>query len=199
MGPKGRTPLANHPDLKVTAAGPDLHCIEYLASDGAVRGVSPGESELVFHWKNLPEFRLPISVSRNAVDAIRVVPVEAAVAKGSRADFQVFGKRNGEWAPLSTAGGVKLSVADPSIADIVGGLQVEGVRSGATSVVATYEGLRAAAALQVLSPRILRRFGARRRTRCSTHFRSGRCWVKNCGLTCPRHKSCRFARHGSRR
>lgn len=146
----GRRLLGNHPDLSLTLEGPEPVSVNLNSAARSVSAVAPGRAQLVARWRAATA-QIPVIVKGEPVRAIRLVPEDASVTAGATQFYQVFAQRGAKWMPLSMTDGLTLRSANPNVARIAQGPQVEALKAGVARIVVNYNNRRAEARLTVSS------------------------------------------------
>ncbi len=150
VGPGGRRPLADHPDLKLSVAGDDPGAIA-LRGANRVRGVSRGRATINVNWRDLPTSNVTVEVSDRRLSDLRIEPPDIAVGVGQSTPFVVFVKRGRYERALSVDDGVQVQISDPSVAELGDGFSITGKSLGTSQLTARMGSQRAVARLRVAS------------------------------------------------
>jgi uncharacterized protein YjdB len=147
-GGSRRVTLTEHPDLKLTAEGPNPDAIEIIGASEVV-GRAAGQATLRVRWRDSVEATVPVDVSASAVSGLVLEPADAVIEQGETVLFKVFADRGGSQAALGADDGVDLTVDQPGVARRLGGLEVKGIAPGTTEVTARVGNRRVSARLTV--------------------------------------------------
>jgi hypothetical protein len=145
--PHGTYELFPQPDLKVAVGGPNPQAVKVVGTTG-VDAMTPGQAQVTANWHGLSG-NLPVSVAPNTFGGLRIDPAAFTIHPGDRLEYQLSSVAGGTRRPLGGKDGVKLTLANPSVARGLGGLIVQGVSPGQTAVVAEFRGERATGVLTV--------------------------------------------------
>jgi hypothetical protein len=129
------------------------------ASPGAIRivgsqhvdGVSPGNASVEVAWAGKFQRTASVVVSEAAWSGLTIDPSSATIHPGQQLAYTVTGVRGGQRRVILPQDGLKLSVADPNVAQASADSVVRGVSPGQTSVVAQVGTSRAEAPLNVVA------------------------------------------------
>jgi hypothetical protein len=150
IGPGGRQPLGDHPDLSVSLVGADGAVVSMIGAN-RLRAMTGGSETIQAKWRELESAELAVNVSDDPVTELVIEPSEITIRIGEEATIQVIGRRGDRVQSLTADDGVTLRIDDTAIAEVVGGLRLQGVSAGTTAIVATY-GQQTATARLVVEP-----------------------------------------------
>ena len=144
----GRKRLGQHPDLKLTVGGAKPDAVQVEAGHSLL-GAQPGGAAVNCQWRDKPSKPVPVRVTADPLRDLTIEPSQGTVVAGETIDFQVFARRGGSLVPLGVDDGVRLRVANTTVATADRTLRVRGRSPGVTEVIAQAGALRASAALNV--------------------------------------------------
>jgi hypothetical protein len=145
--PHGTYELFPQPDLMVAAHGPNPQAIKVVGTTG-IDGIAPGQAQVSVDWRGLSG-SIPVTVGPSAIGGLAIDPPAFTIHPGDRLEYQISGVAGGRRRPLRPEDGLKLSLANPSVARGLDGTTVQGVNPGRTAVVAEFQGQHAEGALTV--------------------------------------------------
>ena len=134
--------------LSLRAAGASPDAIRIVGSQH-VDGVRPGTAAVEVVWSGTIRRETKVVVSKEAWSDLAIDPAAATIHPGQQLAYTVTGVRGGRRRVLRPDDGLKLSVADPNVAQATDGGVVRGVAVGQTSVIAEVGDSRAESPLRV--------------------------------------------------
>jgi hypothetical protein len=147
VGPVGRRQFGEHPDLQIAIGGSDTNCVQW--SGGEVRGVSPGKATLQATWQGLQSPPVAVVVTDDPITGLRIDPRAIRVDIGGTEQLRVYVRRGREEDLVTADDGLKISLADPTVAEAGEDLIVTGQRAGTTTLTAQLGSQRAAGQVTV--------------------------------------------------
>jgi hypothetical protein len=150
----GRSESGTHllfldPNLQLSAAGPNPGAVQVVGAD--VRGLAPGNADVVVNYQNRLSATVPVTVSDNPWTGLVLDPIRATVHPGQGVVYQASARRGGRRLVVTEADGLRVTTSNPSVAQAVGGSAVEGVGLGRAAVIAQLGNQTAEAAVDVVA------------------------------------------------
>ncbi len=136
--------------LKMKVGGTAPGAIRIVGSQH-VDGVSPGNASVDVSWAGKSHREASVVVSEATWSGLSIDPASATIHPGQQLAYTVTGVRGGQRRVILPGDGLKLSVADPTVAQAAADGVVRGIAPGQTSVVAQVGTSRAEAPLSVVA------------------------------------------------
>ncbi|MGQ9574976.1 MAG: hypothetical protein ACUVUC_06630 [Thermoguttaceae bacterium] len=134
--------------IAVGGASPQVVCI--LESQ-EVEAVAAGTAELIVTWDDRLRKQVPVTVSVDEWTGLEIEPRAATIHPGQRVAYVLSALRGGRRRPVGPQDGLRLSVADPQVAEPAQQTGIRGTKPGRTKVVAQLGRHRAEADLEVIA------------------------------------------------
>jgi len=136
--------------LKMTVGGTSPAAIRVVGSQH-VDGVGPGSATVRVAWADKFQRETLVTVSDAAWSGLVIDPGAATVHPGQQLGYTVTGVRGGQRRVIQPGDGLRISVADPAVAQVAADGVVRALNPGRTRVTAQVGDARAEAALDVVS------------------------------------------------
>lgn len=136
--------------LKMHVGGASPGAIRIVGSQH-VEGVSPGRASIDVSWAGKFYREASVTVVEAAWSGLAIDPASATIHPGQQLAYTVTGVRGGQRRVILPGDGLRLSVADPGVAQVAADGTVRGVAPGQTNVIAEVGASRAEAPLRVVA------------------------------------------------
>lgn len=134
--------------LRLLAGGPNPAAIK-IVDPNEIEAVGVGQAEVAVNYEDRLSCRVPVNVVANVLADLQIDPPRATIHPGEGLVYQVTGTVGGQRRVLGPEDGVQLTVRQPAVAQVFGGMTVGGSDPGRTGVVATLGNQQAEALLEV--------------------------------------------------
>jgi len=135
-------------ELNMTCRGTNPNVMGIVGSQH-VEGYNPGTATVEVEWAGKFKREVSVTVFAPAWSGLAIDPAAATIHPGQAIAYTVTGVRGGQRRVVRPEDGLKLSVADPSVAQVSAGNVVRGAGAGQTRVVAQLGAQTAEAPLSV--------------------------------------------------
>jgi hypothetical protein len=136
--------------LKVAAAGEKPDAIK-LNSPRDVEAVAKGKAEINVSWQDKVSQKVPVTVADDEWTDLKLDPATATIHPGQKPFYTLSGVRGGERRPIWPQEGMKLSVQNPDVGEVLDHTWVQGKAPGTTKVIGSIGGKTAEADLTVVA------------------------------------------------